>query len=37
MESSMNNWYNWLVKKNDNELLKWYTKVFSSAAKIAKK
>lgn len=36
LEFGLNNWYNWLVETNDNELTKWYTKVFSHALKNAK-
>ena len=33
MESTLNNWYNWVLKTNANELIKWYTKVHSKALK----
>ena len=33
MESTLNNWYNWVLKTNGNELIKWYTKAYSKALK----
>ena len=37
MKNTLNIWCKWLIKINDNELIEWYTKVFSHTLKDAEK